>query len=94
VRPLFRHLVAAARIVRAVMRRWGISQSNVQVSPGANSRAVGKDRAQEALCFRASSIGVDVLLTPLDSQGNSGAGAIEQRDLVQPALSQSGGPLR
>jgi hypothetical protein len=45
VRPLFRRLAAAAHTVRAVMRRWGISPSNAEVSPGANSRAVGEDRA-------------------------------------------------
>lgn len=45
VRPSLRHLVAAAHRVRAVMRRWGISPSNIQVSPGANARAVGEDRA-------------------------------------------------
>ena len=47
VRPSFRHLVAAEHRVRAVMRRWGISPSNVQVSPGANARAVGEDRAHK-----------------------------------------------
>ena len=45
VRPLFRHLVAAEHRVRAVMRGWGISPSNVQVSPGANARAAGEDHA-------------------------------------------------
>ena len=45
VRPSLRHLAAAEHRVRAVMRRWGISPSNIQVSPGANNRAVGKDRA-------------------------------------------------
>ena len=43
VRPSLRRIVAAAHRVRAVMRRWGISPSNIQVSPGANSRAVGED---------------------------------------------------
>ena len=47
VRPSFRHLAAAEHRVRAVMRRWGISPSNIQVSPGANSRAVGEDRAHK-----------------------------------------------
>ena len=45
VRPAFRHLRAAEHRVRAVMRRWGISPSDVQVSPGANADAVGEDRA-------------------------------------------------
>ena len=45
VRPAFRHLAAAEHRVRAVMRRWGISPSDVQVSPGANADAVGEDRA-------------------------------------------------
>lgn len=45
VRPSFRHLVAAEHWVRAVMRGWGISPSNSQVSPGANADAVGEDRA-------------------------------------------------
>jgi hypothetical protein len=54
VRPSLRHLVAAAHRVRAVMRRWGISPSNIQVSPGANARAVGEDRARtEARSLRA-----------------------------------------
>ena len=47
VRPSFRHLVAAEHRARAVMRRWGISPSNIQVSPEANARAVGEDRAHE-----------------------------------------------
>ena len=47
VRPSLRHLVAAEHRVRAVMRRWGISPSNIQVSPGANARAVGDDRAHK-----------------------------------------------
>ena len=45
VRPSLRHRVAAAHRVRAVTRRWGSSPSNIQVSPGANARAVGEDRA-------------------------------------------------
>jgi hypothetical protein len=45
VRPAFRHLAAAAHRVRAVMRRWGISPSDVQVSSGANADADGEDRA-------------------------------------------------
>ena len=45
VRPALRHLAAAEHRVRAVMRRWGISPSDVQVSPGANADAVGEDRA-------------------------------------------------
>ncbi len=45
VRPAFRHLAAAEHRVRAVMRRWGISPSDVQESPGANARAGGEDRA-------------------------------------------------
>ena len=44
VRPLFRHVVAAEHSVRAVMRRWGISPSDIDVSPVANSRSVGEDR--------------------------------------------------
>jgi hypothetical protein len=44
VRPLFRHLVAAEHRVRAVMRRWGISPSNIQESPKANAPG-GEDRA-------------------------------------------------
>jgi hypothetical protein len=47
VRPLFRHVVAAEHRVRAVMRRWGISPSDIDVSPVADSRAVGEDRAPE-----------------------------------------------
>jgi hypothetical protein len=43
-RPMFRHLVAAEHRVRAVMRRWGISPSNMQESPGANAGALGEDR--------------------------------------------------
>ena len=43
VRPLFRHVVAAEHSVRAVMRRWGISPSDIDVSPVANSRPVGED---------------------------------------------------
>ena len=46
VRPSFRHLVAAEHSVRAAMRRWGISPSDVQAS-GADARAVGEDRAHE-----------------------------------------------
>ncbi len=45
VRPAFRHLIAAEHRVRALMRRWGISPSDVQVSSGANAHAVGEDRA-------------------------------------------------
>ena len=45
VRPSFRHLAAAEHRVRAVMRRWGISPSNIQTSPGANAGSVGEDRA-------------------------------------------------
>ncbi len=45
VRPAFRHLAAAEHRVRAVMRRWGISPSDVQVSSGADAHAVGEDRA-------------------------------------------------
>ena len=45
VRPSFRHLVAAERRVRAVMRGWGISPSNIEVSPGADAHAAGEDRA-------------------------------------------------
>ena len=45
VRPALRHLAAAEHRVRAVMRRWGISPSDVQVSPVANADAVGEDRA-------------------------------------------------
>jgi hypothetical protein len=44
LRPSFRHLLGAARTVRGVMRRWGISPSNIQLSLGANSHAVGDDR--------------------------------------------------
>ena len=44
-RPLFRHLAAAEHRVRAVMRRWGISPSDIDVSPGSTARAVGEDRA-------------------------------------------------
>jgi hypothetical protein len=47
VRPSFRHLAAAEHTVRAVMRRWGISPSNIQASPGANARAVDEDRAHK-----------------------------------------------
>jgi hypothetical protein len=46
VRPSFRRIVAAAHRVRAVMRRWGISPSNIQASPAANSHGVGEDRAR------------------------------------------------
>lgn len=45
VRPLFRHVVAVEHRVRAVMRRWGISPSDSDASPGANTPAVGEDRA-------------------------------------------------
>jgi hypothetical protein len=45
IRPSLRHLTGAAHRVRAVMRRWGISPSGSQVSPGANTRAVDEDRA-------------------------------------------------
>jgi hypothetical protein len=45
IRPSLRHLTGAAHRVRAVMRRWGISPSDSQVSPGANTRAVDEDRA-------------------------------------------------
>jgi hypothetical protein len=48
VRPSFRHLAAAEHRVRAVMRRWGISPSNIQESPGANARAVSEDRPHGA----------------------------------------------
>ena len=47
VRPSFRHLVAAEHRARAVMRRWGISPSNIQESPGANARAAAEDRAHK-----------------------------------------------
>ena len=47
IRPSFRHLAAAEHRVRAVMRRWGISPSNIQVSPAANARAGGEDRAHK-----------------------------------------------
>ena len=46
VRPSFRRLVAAEHRVRAVMRRWGISPSNIHESPRANAGAVGEDRAR------------------------------------------------
>jgi len=36
---------AGGHRARAVMRRWGISPSNIQVSPAANSDPVGEDRA-------------------------------------------------
>ena len=45
IRPSLRHLTGAAHRVRAVMRRWGISPSDSQVSPAANTRAVDEDRA-------------------------------------------------
>jgi hypothetical protein len=45
VRPSLRRLRAAEHSVRAAMRRWGISPSNIQESPGANARAVSQDRA-------------------------------------------------
>ena len=44
VRPSLRRLRAAEHEVRAVMRRWGISPSNIQESPGATARAGGEDR--------------------------------------------------
>ena len=44
VRPLFRRLRAAEHRVRAVMRRWGISPSDIQVSPAPNARGVGENR--------------------------------------------------
>jgi hypothetical protein len=44
VRPLVRHLVAAEHRVRAVMRRWGISPSDIDVSPAPNARGAGEDR--------------------------------------------------
>jgi hypothetical protein len=44
VRPAFRRLRGAEHRVRAVMRRWGISPSDVQVSPAATADAVGEDR--------------------------------------------------
>jgi len=46
VRPAFRRIGATAHTVRAVMRRWGISPSNIQLSPAANSDAVGEHRAR------------------------------------------------
>ena len=46
LRPSLRRILAATHRVRAVMRRWGISPSNIQVSPAANSDPVGEDRAQ------------------------------------------------
>ena len=58
LRPSFRHLVAAERRVRAVMRGWGISPSNIQVSPGANAGAVGEDRAHKG----AVALGLLVIL--------------------------------
>jgi hypothetical protein len=45
IRPSLRHLTGAAHRVQAVMRRWGISPTDSQVSPGANTRAVDEDRA-------------------------------------------------
>ena len=45
IRPSLRHLAGGAHRVRVVMRRWGISPSDSQVSPGANTRAVDEDRA-------------------------------------------------
>ena len=45
VRPLFRHVVAAEHRVRAVMRRWGISPSGIEMSPAPNARAADEDRA-------------------------------------------------
>ncbi len=45
VRPAFRHLAAAEHRVRAVMRRWGISPSDVQASSGADAHVVGEGRA-------------------------------------------------
>ncbi len=48
VRPLFRHVVAAEHRVRAVMRRWGISPSDIDVSPGAKTPADREDRAHAA----------------------------------------------
>ena len=44
VRPSFRHVVAAEHRVRAVMRRWGISPSSIQMSPGANTGSAGDRR--------------------------------------------------
>ncbi|HYB28044.1 MAG TPA: hypothetical protein VEF89_15605 [Solirubrobacteraceae bacterium] len=43
VRPSLHRIAAAAHRVRAVMRRWGISPSDIPLAPGANSRAVGED---------------------------------------------------
>ena len=45
VRPSLRRIRAAEHRVRAVMRRWGISPSGIQVSPAPNARAADEDRA-------------------------------------------------
>jgi hypothetical protein len=47
VRPSLRRLRAAEHRVRAVMRGWGISPSNIRESPGANARAGGENRTHE-----------------------------------------------
>jgi hypothetical protein len=48
VRQWLRHVVSAAHGVRAVMRRWGISPSNIPVLSGANSPSVSEDSAHRA----------------------------------------------
>jgi len=53
VRPSLRRIAAASHRARAVMRRWGISPSNSQVAPPANSHAVGEDRVHSAVSLRA-----------------------------------------
>ena len=45
VRRSFHDLAIAAHKARAVMRRWGISPSNIPGLPSANSPAAGEDRA-------------------------------------------------
>ena len=45
-RRSLREVAGAAHRGRAVMRRWGISPSNIQVSFGANSPAIGEDGAR------------------------------------------------
>lgn len=49
VRQSLRHVVGAAHKARAVMRRWGISPSNIPGLPGAKSRMVVEDRTHRGL---------------------------------------------
>jgi hypothetical protein len=55
VRPLFRNLAGAAHRVRAVMRRWGISPLDGQMSPGRTPAPSARTAPTETLPLRARS---------------------------------------